>query len=234
MASSSKRQLRVLLVDGYIREHEKKLSLSNIIPKSINSIIFEFQLLIEKWSKKWSHPKANIIDDGSTFEGERDEIYSFYFSAFGDHIVKYGDNFVWNIEITKGGDGFLGLGLIPNNEGILTKCQGDYAIHQKGGYLWSVNTGYFGYDGQIRKVFDRLWSLQKGDMFTVKFNWKESSLHCFANGKDLGNAFDAKDCNGITTDENAEFRFAVTLSTSQGNCIGIKIDSEPNSVDVKH
>ena len=121
MASVSKRR-RVSLVDGYIREQEEILKLSQIVPKSINIIIFEFQLLLEKWNKKWSNSKINIIDDGSIAEMGANR----YQTVYGDHIVKYGESFVWNLEITTGEKCNLFIGIIPNHEQILTQYKASY------------------------------------------------------------------------------------------------------------
>ena len=87
-----------LLVDGYIREHEKILKLSNIIPQAINFIIFQFQLLFEKWNTEFSNSNVNIIDDGSIAESKFNGWVTFY----GSHIVKYREECIWNLEITDG------------------------------------------------------------------------------------------------------------------------------------
>ena len=87
---------RVLLVDGYIKEHEKLLQLSNIIPTSIYSIIFEYQLLVETWNKELSDSSATISDDRSIIHipstTAHSSVYSInptYRYIFGDHTVKW-------------------------------------------------------------------------------------------------------------------------------------------------
>ena len=124
MASPSKRR-RILLVDGYIRKHEKKLSLSNIIPESVNSIIFEFQVSIVKWNRKWSSSKAKLIDDGkiAIIKNNFDD-----HTIYGDRIVKYGQNYVWNLEIIKGTIMDIAIGLSPNKEEILRAHRGSCKV----------------------------------------------------------------------------------------------------------
>ena len=153
-----------------------------------------------------------------------------YFSIYGDHIVKYGEKFVWNIEITKkSGDCHLGMGIIPNKEDLLMEYQENSAIHRKGGYLWAPTTGYFLHDGTMNKVFEGIWCLKTGDKFKIEFNWKESLLQYSFNGKDLGNALKEGNCKGITTEKTAEFRLFVTIKTQgeeEGTFYGLKIDSD--------
>ena len=154
--ATSARQRRVLLVDGYIRQHEKILNLSTMVPISINSIIFDFQLLVAKWSKTWSNPKVNISDDESIVEikntrKEQKAWYSEYVTMYGENVVKYGDNFVWYLEIIKGEKCQPLIGIIPNKQNLLKKHQDNYAWHYDGGYIWAVSSGFFGYDGKANQ-----------------------------------------------------------------------------------
>ena len=122
MASLS-RTNRLLLVDRYIREQEKIPKLSSIIPKSINSIIFEFQLLIEKWSIKLSNGKVNMLDNESIAEWNKIHQDSGYRTIYGEFVVQYGTNFVWNLQIIKGEESNVIIGRIPiNHEETLMEC----------------------------------------------------------------------------------------------------------------
>ena len=222
MASSTKK--RVLLVDGYIRQHEKLLKLSNIVPKSINAIIFDFQQLIEKWSREWSNSKVNIIDDGSIAEITKDwdGAHPSYITFYGDHIVKYGEKFIWNIEIIKGEDCMLEIGITPNEEEILNKNKSNYNWYMEGGYIWEVKSGYFGYDQEACSYSSRIKCPRKGDKFQMNFDWKQNSLHFSANGEDFGNALKMKNCENLTNDETAEFRLAFSIalgSAKQGTVV---------------
>ena len=52
---------RILLVDGYLREHEKFLRLSSTISSSINSVMLEYQfILVDNWHEKMTNPDALI------------------------------------------------------------------------------------------------------------------------------------------------------------------------------
>ena len=210
---------KVLLVDGYIREHEEILKLSNIIPRSINSIIFEFQLLIETWNRKWSNSNIEIIDDDNTAEmsvGKHQTVH-------GDHVVKCGEKFVWNLEIIKGENCSLFIGITPNDEEILIENKTSFKWYRKGGYLWK-NSGRFGFDRTSRHYGKMNKFKQKGDKLKIRFDWKENSLHYIANGEDFGNALDIQDCKELTSDDKAEFRFA--LCYRRGKDVAIKIGSD--------
>ena len=217
-------------MDGYIREQEKVLNLSNIIPFSINFIIFEFQLLVERWNKEWSNSKVNIIDDGEIASVGID--VSREVTIYGDYIVKYGENFMWSLEIIQGKDIAFWLGLTPNIEKLLKQYQSSCDWYHDGGYLWESGSGFFGFDDGKAGRYSEKSSIfkfkNKGDTAQIKFNWKESSLHYIVNGKDFGNALKTEGCSTVTTDKNAEFRLAVCIlpnSTSKA-IIKIKIDGE--------
>ena len=227
------KQKRGLLVAGYIREHEKILKLSNIIPQSINLIIFEFQLLYEKWNTEFSNSKVNINDNGSIAEAKMihsDDVSRCTF--YGSHIVKWGETFIWNLEITNGDfhGGELYIGLIPNKKELLIKNQSIPGWYDEGGYAWSVTMGVFGFDDGDTAWYgcDECDSLKTGDKLQLNFNWKQSSLHYIVNGKDLGNALKSENCKKVTSDENAEFRLAVCAecSISSDTNIAIKIHND--------
>ena len=230
MASLTKER-RVLLVDGYIRKLEKILDLSNIIPFSINSIIFEFQLLVERWNKEWSNSKVNIMDDGDIAEIN----VSREVTVYGDYIVKYGENFMWNVEIIKGEktiDCSFWLGLTPNKEKLLKQYEHSFDWYYQGGYVWEASSGFFGYDnGKAARYSDKS-SIYKfkneGDKVQIRFNWKDSSLHYIVNGKDFGNALETGQCGLVTTDKDAEFRLAVCILRNRASdtIIKLKIDGE--------
>ena len=228
MASVITKQ-RVILVDGYLREYEKKLNLSSIIPKSINSIIFEFQTLTAKWNKKWSSSKVKLIDDGTIaiIENNFDD-----HTIYGDQIVKYAQNFVWNLEIIKGTIMDIAIGISPNKEEILRAHRHDYGFWLKGGYIWEVFSGRVAFNGHTRKIADRKRDVTEADKFNVIFNWKESIFRFIFNGTDLGNVFDITDLDQISKD--SEFRFAVNVAFDNIDIYGyepkqwiagIKIDS---------
>ena len=219
MASLSKRK-RILLVDGYIREHENKLQLSNIIPNSINSVIFEFQLLIEKWNKQWSNPMVNIIDDDQCIveienNGTEDDFYV-YHTVYGDHVAKYGENFLWKLEIIKGKNCDLSIGIIPNREEVLVAKQSTYTWFENGGYLWDGRSGMFAYE-------------EKAKVYSKKntFSKKRDSLHYIVNDEDYRNALKIEDCTGISNDNGTEFRLAVCLgSADTDEAVILEIDGE--------
>ena len=112
MASLSKEH-KVLLVNGYIRENEKSLKLSKFIPKPIITIVFEFQLPIDKWCNKLSCETVNISNDQIIAEVG---IQFNTFNIFGDHVVKYEEVFVWNRQILKGKRFSLAIGIAPENK----------------------------------------------------------------------------------------------------------------------
>ena len=222
------RQRRVLLVDGYIRQQEKTLNLSQIIPFSINSIIFEFQMFVEKWSKKWSNSKVNIIDDGNIAEVKHGEKLTLY----GEYIVKYGGNFMWTLEIIQGKNIAFWLGLIRNKEDLLKQYKSSFNWYYGGGYLWEAGSGFFGFDDGKAASYSGQRSIfkfrNKGDKAKIKFSWMENSLHYIVNGVDFGNALKIGKCMELTTDENAEFRLAVCLrgQIELDTTIQIKVDGE--------
>ena len=89
----SRKELSELLVDGYIKEQEKILNLSSIVPNGIYLIIFQYELYVEIWNKALSNPAVNIIDNGSIAEIKKSK-GKITFHA--DQVVKYGDEFEWN------------------------------------------------------------------------------------------------------------------------------------------
>ena len=228
--TTSARQKRVLLVDGYIRQHEKILNLSSIVPISINSIIFDFQLLLEKWSTKWSNSAVNIIRDASIAEmkyiAETNWFFNKRITFYGDHVVKYGESFVWNLEIIKGENCKLSLGITLNKPEILIGCQHSHDWYFYGGYVWEASSGYFGYDnGRYDKysnpaITSEFKFISKGVKLQIKFNWKENLLKYIVNGHDHGNALTTGTCGELKNDETHEF-----TPSNQGK-IAVKIDSE--------
>ena len=229
--TSLPRKNRLLLVDGYIREHEKILKLSSVIPRSINVIIFEFQLLIKKWNKKCSNPNVNIIDDDSVAEWNNIHQDSGYRTIYGEYVVKYGTNFVWNLEIIKGEECNVIIGIIPNNEETLMECVSNMNWYQMGGFIWDARSGWIGYENRLNG-YSKGMKLKQGDKIQIKFNWEEKSLHYIGNGEDFGNALKDPyiDCKKITKDENVEFRLAVCCgpkSIERSVDFVIRINGEP-------
>ena len=217
-------QKRELLVDGFIREQENSLRLSNIIPKSINLIIFEFQLLVDIWNKKWSHPKVNINDNRSIVEISKDDTFDDFPTIYGDHIVKYDDSFSWHLEIIKGKDCKSLIGIMPNKEEILSKYNANQLYNHVGVYLWAVPSGYIFHNATASKYSRGKSFCQKGDQLEIKFNWKQNILQYIFNGEDFGNALDV--CSIQEKDQSAEFRLAICVKPSQDNDIAIKIHSQ--------
>ena len=220
------KQKRILLVDGYIRHHEKILKLSHIIPASINFIIYEYQLSIERWSKKWSNSNLNIVDDNMIAKMKFNKDEKRCFTVYGEHIVKYGENFIWNLEIISGVNLALYIGLIPNENEVLIESQSDCMWHEKCGYVWWSGLGWFLSKNTLNEEYSDVRSFaNKGDILQIRFNWKQNSLSYIANGKDFGNALYEKK---LTTDEKAEFRFAVCFNPKQCKSldVAIKIDCD--------
>ena len=234
----SSQQKNVLLIDGYLREQEKCLNLSNIIPKSIYAVIFEFQLLVEKWNKEFSSSNAVISDNGSCIDITNDALLS----ICGNHTVKYGECFQWKLKVIKSkakpkqfdswqrkyGKSFkCVIALVPNNDDLLTieREEDMEELPKKGGYVFSAVNGYIQYNGVKRRYARRSYSFgDKGDILQIKFNWKVSKLHFIINGDDLGNCLVTwkGEKVEISNDEQLEFRLVVCVMEANGAKIMIQ------------
>ena len=222
----SSKQRRVLLVDGYIREQEILLSLSNIIPTSIYSIIFEFQLLVETWNKEYSSSNAIVSDDGSCIDIANDA----FCCNFGSHIVKYGDCFQWTLKVVKygGRECFkCAIGLIPDKNDLLT-IKNENAMRkwpQKGGYMFSAVNGciQFGNENNAYCKEENVFG-NEGDILQIKFNGKESTLHFITNGNDLGNCLVTwkGEKVEISNNEQLEYRLGICVKCANGAKIMIE------------
>ena len=223
-------QSKVLLVDGYIKEQEKLLKLSHIVPTSIYAIIFEYQLLFEIWNKELSDERLNISDDESCVDIVNDGLLA----MCGDHIVKYGDSFEWELKLSKTDpkmENFPALfkcavALVPNKENVLkVKRIGELSgWYTKGGYLWSSFKGNIYFGDIIKEYSTRNAFAKDGDVLQIKFNWKESTLHFIVNGNDFGNSLMKLTEKGlkIPDDKQAEFRLAVCVLAGKGASIIIQ------------
>ena len=168
---------RVLLVDGYVREHENTLNLSNIIPNSTNSIIFDYQLLVERWDETMSNSDAVISEDGSTFEikngksGRKRGI-------FGSHIVNFGECFEWKLEIVEAKDRQnIIIALLPDKEEILEDDEGCYNWTKDNCFVWVPGNGNRFYGSKMDKYseINRDTFGKKGDVLQIKFEWKHAT-----------------------------------------------------------
>ena len=208
MLSSKKR--KVLLVDGYVREQEKLLKLSKVIPKPINAVIFEYQLLFEAWNKELSDPKTTISDDGGCIELNEDARYVF----FGTHILKYADSFEWTLKIMESvpcasSDIYMFIGLIPANKNMNGK--NPFSWHDDGGLAWLPLTGYIGCDKKTFPFSKSHIFEKKGDILQITYNSNES-IYFTVNGQDLGNCLiNKEEHHKITEDKDAEFRFVINV-----------------------
>ena len=207
---------RELLINGYLREQEKTLKLYAIIPAPIYKIIFEFQRLLEIWNKKLSHKDFKITNDGENAKLVGIQNWTNK-TIYGDHVVKYGDNFVWNIKLNKGNDCVLVVGLIQNNFQLMQQQKTSSNWYRSDGYALGCQGGFFGFGSCIRKYCDKKILVNQGDVMEMRFNWKKSSFHFIANGMDLGNALSNPDgsVNKVTDDEKVEFRFALTVQKGE-------------------
>ena len=222
----SLQQRMVLKVDGYIREQEKLLHLSNIIPTSVYAIIFEFQLLVEKWNKEFSSSNAIITNDESYVDIANDA----FSCIFGSHNVKYGESFQWTLKVVKydGKECFkCAVGVIPNKKELLT-IKNKYSSSEwsrKGGYTFSAVNGFvqFGVEDNEYCHQEDVFGNQ-GDVLQIRFNWKESTLHFITNGNDLGNClvtWKGKKVE-IPNDKQLEYRLGVCVKYANGAKIMIE------------
>ena len=229
------KERKLLLVDGYIKEHEKLLMLSNIIPTSIYAIIFEYQLLVDTWNKELSHSKSKISDNGSCLELFEETVPGYKY-IFGTHCIKYGDNFQWTLEIIQGSKLALVLAVIPNNQRLTTIDESkstedglpaDFLRWDENGYLWAVSTGYFGYKGKPRKWTGQETFANTGDIVKVGVNWMDSLLHIIVNNQDLGTCDKEKWIEDCHDDKEKDFLLGLIILKKTKGDLKIKIDSDP-------
>lgn len=206
---------RKLLVDGYVKEQECMLNLYSIIPIGINAIILMYQLLLEKWNNKLSNQAFNIVNENTSLE--LDSCHYEAKTAYGDHIVKYGESFTWfitmlNKEPSSDYNYCMIMGLIPNNKEILENHKSSSGWFRSGGYGLSSPQGLCGINKRVRRYCDKNAFNKTSNEIEMIFNWNEESLHFIINGKDFGNAFELHDNHKLTNDETAEFRFVFCLT----------------------
>ena len=209
-------QRRQLLVDGYIKEQEQLLKLSNIIPTGIYAIIFEYQLLVEKWNKEYSNSAFTISDDEIVAKIAK---ASKQITVYGDHVVNYGDSFEWKLKLLNADSCSIVLGLIRcDDEDILKKYQTGYLWYYNNGWALGGTSGWFGFDnGDSRPYCQQYIFNEQGDTVKIRFNWKESSLYFIGddNIEEAKNAFEVTKNNNkrvkVSDDENAKYRLAVCV-----------------------
>ena len=113
------------------------------------------------------------------------------------------------MEIIKGVNAHLCIGITPNKEEILIKSKASSEWWNMGGYLWMAGNGRFGHNC-ISNFYAKHNSFGwKGDTLQIRFDWKRHLLHYIVNGKDLGNALELRNCKKLIADESAEYRLAV-------------------------
>ena len=227
----SSKQRKILLVDGYIREHEKSLNLSNIIPKSICAVIFEFQVLFDKWNKELMTSNAIISDDGSCVDIKNDE-----FGVIScTHIVKYGVCFKWRLKIIKLNNiQHCIVILAPDTLDVDTMKGNLHGCVMKGAYAWAAgkeNSTWFLYKDndetfQSTKYDDSNSLRNEGDTSQIKFNWKESALNFIANDQDFGNCLVTNKGKEIKITHDKEAGFRLVLWVVKGNGAVFMIDGE--------
>ena len=219
----SSRQRKALLVDGYIREHEKLLNLSHIIPTSIYALIFEFRLLSEKWNKELTNSNAIISYDRSCVDITND----IFCVISGTHYIKYGQCFYWELKMMKQIDitptcivvlapPTLDLCDIKDAEGI-KECI------KTGGYAWNGESGEIWYGSndncEIRKYGKSGGFKNAEDTLEITFNWEFSALHISLNGDDFGICLLTDNMGQVTkTTDNklSEYRLRVCVMNANG------------------
>ena len=149
-----------------------------------------------------------------------------HFTIYGDNVVKYGEKFIWDVEIIKGVNLNLFIGIIPNIKEVLIESQSDRKWYERGGYFWWTATGWFVCKFGLDEYCDIKIFENEGDKLQIRFDWKENALNYIANGKDFGNALILYG-NKITIDANTEFRLEVCFGSRdfEANEVAIQIDS---------
>ena len=228
MATSKFR--KVLLVDGYMREHEKVLNLSNIIPNTINVIIFEYQLLIDTWDKKMSNPAAIISEDGLSFEFGLDKP-KFCQGIIGTHIVKYGESFEWTLKILEFNGEKLNIviGLVPNKESVLKHEGGAAYWNHNGAFIYLPLSGNRAYNKKLKTgwVDEKLFG-KPGDVLQIKFEWNKESLpalYFIPNGKNLGNFFVDTERKTIEIPNDKQIGYRMGVSVLVAKRVKIEMES---------
>lgn len=201
-----------LLVNGYVREQEKELKLSKIIPGSIYKLIFQFQLLVETWSTEYNDSRVELSDDGSIATIQGNINLGSTVTMLGDYIVKYGDSLEWKLtlqEQTKTEPNFA-VGIIPNNVELLQNYTWHEDVSNKGAFLLATMPGFFGNSGHSYKFADENLFGDENDVLEMKLDWSQSKLSYNVNGKDFGDALE-KCAYDMSVDETAEYRLIVII-----------------------
>ena len=213
-------------MDGYIKEQEKILNLSSIVPKGIYLIIFEFQLYVEIWNKSLSNSAVNIIENGSIAEIKKSSAANLTF--YGDQVVKYGDEFEWNLKLIDGDNVNIVVGLILNKTYVLERYLSSFGWYKENGYAYGTKSRYFAYYGGSRThshpyAPENALFVEKGDTMKIKFVWKETecSLNYIINGIDAGNAISTDESKRGLNNKTNEYRLAVHLLS---NSVKIKVE----------
>lgn len=219
MTDRTREEISDLLVHGYVRDHERILNLTSVIPTEIYLVILAYELLTASWNKELSHHEWNIDKHGSTATIHHTSISvtdnTVRRTIYGTHIIKHGEEFTWKLTIKHGENVNLIVGLILNEPDLLERYKTDISWFQTGGFAYGSLSGVIAYNGRTHSYSDRNLFCKTNDELVMIFNWKKKSLHFIINGSDLGNAL--KDYNGKLLEDEAQakaFRFAACVFLS--------------------
>ena len=201
-----------LLVWGFVREIEKIYKIRNI-PFEINDIIYVYQKICDRWSRKYSSKQIKINQSGSVITVDSDQLYP---TAFGGVIVNKDiqGSFKWRLKILSLiYDGDYGMeapyiGIIIDDEKNLVKYKDDDNWDDCGYQLCAAN-GILCCNMSFRT--EPYWCkwCKDGDILEMTLDLNARTLSYKVNDKDFGVAF--------SNIKQANYRLALSMDKSKGS-----------------
>ena len=185
---ANKGDVQELLVAGYVREMEKIYDITNI-PVDIIDIIYLYQQVCDKWSKKYSHHDIIIDDIDNTITFDADHTAT----AFGTRLVDTGV-YKWMIKrLTKESTYYKTypyIGIIKDNQENLDKYI-DSSSWEYVGYQYCAGSGYICGINRMPFEFNFEWNEYKlNDKLEIILDLNQQTLAFSLNGKDAVVAFE--------------------------------------------
>ena len=188
-----------ILVTGYIREVGDKYKL--LIPMDINTVCFKYWLITvcDEWDKRLSSDKVEYNQQLITTI--RPNAWKLVYGCLG---IDKGLH-TWQIKIISD-IRFLAIGVIEDNENVLTAYNHNHRFVIKHGCCLEVKSGMF-YHRTISSLNAKSYSISskasQGDIFTMTLDMDNHTLSYKINDKDYGIA--------TNTLDKSKYRLAVLL-----------------------
>ena len=103
----SKRKLLTILTAGYIRQHTEQCGIYS--PPEITQMIIQFGKCCDNWSDEYCTERININHNNNSITTSDPNVFNIVCNAFGCHVVKNGDIFIWKLKLKNISKGYIGI-----------------------------------------------------------------------------------------------------------------------------